>query len=71
MRPAVVAFLLLLLLFPLPVLAAEKLSPFTEVVFEGETPFVRYEGKWYELLEFDGVNVARLVAFCKQRYNRK
>lgn len=68
MRPAVVAFLLLL---PSPVLAAEKLSPFTEVVFEGETPFVRYEGKWYELLEFDGLEVARIVAFCKQRYDRK
>lgn len=68
MRPAVVVFLLLVLS---PVLAAEKLSPFSEVVFEGETPFVRYEGKWYELLEFDGLEVERIVAFCKQRYDRK
>ncbi len=66
MRKAVVLFLL-----SASALGADKLSPFTEVVFEGETPFVRYEGKWYELLEFDGVEVARLVKFCKQRYDRK
>lgn len=73
MRRAAVAFLLLVPLFLLssPVLAAEKLSPFTAVRFEGETPFVRYEGKWYELLEFDGLKVERLVKFCKQKYDRK
>jgi len=68
MRPAVVAFLLLLVV---PVSAAEKLSPFTEVLFERETPFVRYEGKWYELTELDGLKAARIVAFCKQKYGSK
>jgi hypothetical protein len=68
MRPAAVAFLLLL---TLPALAADKLSPFTEVVFEGDTPFVRFEGKWYELLELDGLKAERIVKFCKRTYDRK
>ena len=68
MRPAAIAFLLLLVV---PAAAAEKLSPFTEVRFEGETPLVRFEGKWYELIELDGLKAARIVAFCKEKYDRK
>ncbi|MHC4137954.1 MAG: S41 family peptidase [Planctomycetota bacterium] len=63
-----VAFLLLL---TVPAVAADRLSPFTEVVFEGETPFVRFEGKWYELLELDGLKADRIIAFCKRTYDRK
>ena len=68
MRPAAAAFLLLL---TLPAVAADKLSPFTEVVFEDETPFVRFEGKWYELIELDGLKAERIVKFCKATYDRK
>ncbi|MHC4956560.1 MAG: S41 family peptidase, partial [Planctomycetota bacterium] len=49
---------------------ADKLSPFTEVACEGETPYVRFAGEWYELLEMDGVAAKKIISFCKKRYGR-
>jgi len=51
--------------------AAPKLSPFTGVRFEGDTPHVRFEGKWYRLLELDNVEAKKIVAFCHERYRGK
>ncbi|MHC4933574.1 MAG: hypothetical protein ACYTGV_15435 [Planctomycetota bacterium] len=51
--------------------AAEKLSPFTAVEFEGHTPFVQYDGKWYELLEMEGMKAGEIVGFCRKTWPGK
>lgn len=48
--------------------SSEKLSPFTEVVTEGDTAQVRYEGKRYELLELDGLKTKEILDFARKRY---
>ena len=51
--------------------AALKLSPFTEVTFEGDTPVVRYDGTEYELIALNGVEAGKILAYCKERYGGK
>jgi len=65
-RPAVT-----LLLLAVASTAAPKLSPFTAVEFDGETPLVRFEGKWYRLVQLDSIEAGKIVAFCKERYRGK
>ena len=45
-----------------------KSSAFQAVRWKGETPIVRYEGTWYELLSLHGTSVKKLVEFCHSQY---
>jgi C-terminal processing protease CtpA/Prc len=67
--PSIAALILLLLANVAP--AAETLSPFTAVEFEGDTPFVQYDGKWYELLELEGMKAGEIVGFCRKTWPGK
>lgn len=66
MRGIHLATLLCLLLAPGVVLAAEKLSAFSAVRWEGDTPIVRVEGKWYELGSIDDRPAVEIVSYCKK-----
>lgn len=48
-----------------------KLSPFTAVEWKGETPRVRIDGAWYELLELDEISAERLVAHCRAEHGSR
>jgi len=49
-------------------LAAAKLSPFTDARIEDGTARVVYEGRWYELVELDGVAAGKILAYCRETY---
>lgn len=48
-----------------------RLAPFTAVRWEGDTPQVRHEGTFYELLELETHSAADLVAFAKKTYRSR
>lgn len=48
-----------------------KLSPFTAVEWNGETPRVQIDAAWYELLELDGITAERIVTHCKSRHGSR
>ena len=45
-----------------------KLSPFTDVKFQGEELLVTYEGNDYEWLELDDLTVMQIVASSKEQF---
>ncbi len=45
-----------------------KVSPFTEVVFEGDQVIATFEGNAYEWLEIDAVKVEDIVSASKRRF---
>jgi hypothetical protein len=49
----------------------EKLSPFTGVRWEGETPEVEFEGAWYRPESIAGKPVADILTFAKRRWSGK
>ena len=40
--------------------------PFDELRWRGEVPEVQLDGRWFELVEIDGLNASFIVGFCKQ-----
>lgn len=46
-------------------------SPFTDVVFDGASPIVKFKGIMYELQSIDGLSAAHIVDFCKRTYQTK
>jgi serine/threonine-protein kinase len=48
-----------------------KLSPFTDVQFEGEKVFVTYDGKTFQWLELDGLTVEEIITSAKRQFGRK
>lgn len=63
----------LLVLLVTPVLAAgyEKLSPFTGVRFEGDSPRVELDAEWFVPVSIDGRSVEEILAFAKKRWPDK
>jgi hypothetical protein len=49
----------------------DKLSPFTGVRFEGDSPRVEFEGEWYVPVSIDGRSVAEILAFARKRWPNK
>ena len=47
---------------------APKVSPFTDVRFEGQQIIVTFEKRNYQWLELDGIKVAAIVATAKNRF---
>ena len=52
-------------------MADKKSSPFEAVQWNGDSPVVRVQAKWYTPLSIQGVDVEQILAFCKRRYGEK
>jgi hypothetical protein len=57
-----------------PIIAAQranfaKLSPFQAVRWVGDTPQVKVDGAFYELVALNDVPVEKIVSFCKSTYS--
>ena len=48
-----------------------RVSPFTELEVVGDVATVTYQGKTYELVSVEGVAVDKIVAFCREEYERR
>lgn len=48
-----------------------KISPFTNITFEGKQVFVTYEGRNYEWLELDHLSVKDIVASSKEQFGSR
>ena len=48
-----------------------KLSPFTDVQFEGEKVFVTYEGQTFQWLELEGLKVEDIVTSAKKQFRER
>jgi hypothetical protein len=45
-------------------------TPFEGMRWIGDKPEVELDGKWYQLLQIDGLNTEYVIAFCKQEDSR-
>ena len=48
-----------------------KLSPFTAVRWQNDTPEVQIEGEWFTLVSLDGLAAEDIVTYCKREYADK
>lgn len=48
--------------------AEERTTPYTAMRWEEETPYVRVDDVWFELLSIDKVPVGKIVAYAKENY---
>lgn len=74
MRTLLLLALLALLAPVRPLRASDdypKRSPFTAVRSNGDDYEVELDGAWYRLVSIDGIDAARIRAFCDERYGAR